>query len=136
MDNSLKTNYLAVFVASIAAFIESPVWYIIFSDQATKLSPAMAAMTSPPPANLVIEFIRSLIVAYVLSYLILRLGLNWLGAIRLGFLLWLAFPAVLLTGSVIWENVPWLLAVIHSGDWLVKILLISFIVTVWRKKKS
>jgi hypothetical protein len=29
-----------------------------------------------------------------------------------------------------WENVPWRLAALHAGDWLVKLLLVAVIVTV------
>ena len=40
---------------------------------------------------------------------------------------------MILVGSVMWENVPWMLATIHAGDWLVKTLLIAVILGVWRK---
>jgi hypothetical protein len=39
---------------------------------------------------------------------------------------------VLLIGSVIWENVPPALAAIHAGDWILKLLAIGLIVTLWR----
>jgi len=39
---------------------------------------------------------------------------------------------IILTGSVLWENTPWKVAAIHAGDWLVKLLVISVIVTLWR----
>jgi len=39
---------------------------------------------------------------------------------------------VILAGSAMWENVPWRLAAIHSGDWLVKLLLLAVILGVWR----
>jgi hypothetical protein len=34
-------------------------------------------------------------------------------------------------GSVIWENVPWKRAN-YAGDWLLKVLVIAVIVSVWR----
>jgi len=49
-------------------------------------------------------------------------------AVRLGLGLWAAFPAVLLSGSVVHEKVPWQQAAIHAGDWLMKLLLISLVV--------
>jgi hypothetical protein len=52
--------------------------------------------------------------------------------VRLGALIWV-FPAMILLGSVVHENVPLLLAAIHAGDWLVKLLLMSVILGVWRK---
>jgi hypothetical protein len=57
---------------------------------------------------------------------------TWTGALGLGPATWIGFPVVLLAGSVQWENVPWRLAAIHAGDWLVKLLLVSCIVSLWR----
>jgi hypothetical protein len=39
---------------------------------------------------------------------------------------------MILLGSVIHENVPWKLAAIHTGDWLVKLLLMAVILSLWR----
>jgi hypothetical protein len=52
--------------------------------------------------------------------------------VGLGLAVWIAFPVVLLTGSVIHENVPWKLAAIHAGDWLVKLVVVTVIVSLWR----
>jgi Protein of unknown function (DUF1761) len=53
------------------------------------------------------------------------------GAVRLGLALWIGFPVVLWTGAVTWERVPPKLAAIHAGDWLLKLLVIAAIVSVW-----
>jgi len=29
--------------------------------------------------------------------------------------LWIGFPVIILTGSVLWENIPWKLAAIHAA---------------------
>jgi Protein of unknown function (DUF1761) len=52
--------------------------------------------------------------------------------VLLGLALWVAFPVMLLLGSVVHEKVPWRLAALHAGDWLVKLLVISLIVGIWR----
>lgn len=54
-----------------------------------------------------------------------------MGAVHIGLFLWIGFPVILLTGSVLWENIPWKVAAIHAGDWLVKLLVISVIVSGW-----
>ena len=54
-------------------------------------------------------------------------------AVRLGLALWVAFPVVLLTGSVVHEKVPWQLAAIHAGDWLGKLLLVTLVVGARRR---
>ena len=53
------------------------------------------------------------------------------GAVQLALALWIGFPVVLLTGSVIWERLPPMLAAIHAGDWLLKLLVIALIVALW-----
>jgi hypothetical protein len=54
------------------------------------------------------------------------------GGIVLGLALWTAFPFVLWTGAVVHEGTPWRLAAIHAGDWLVKLVVVGAIVSVWR----
>ena len=51
---------------------------------------------------------------------------------RLGALVWV-FPAMNLLDFVAHENVSLMLAAIHAGDWLVKLLLMAVIIGVWRK---
>ncbi len=130
----MEINYMAVVVATIAAFVVSSVWYIVFGKERERLTgTAPSAAERPPAWKMLVEFVRSLIVAYVLAVLAGLVGVVGLsGAVQLGALLWIGFPVVLLVGSVIWENVPWKLAAIHAGDWLVKLLLVTIIVGLWR----
>ena len=131
-------NFLAVVVAAVAAFVFSSVWYIVFGEERMKqlrsgTNATVAVEENIPPWKLLGEFVRSLVVGAVLAYLIVQLDVaDWMDAIRLGFLVWIGLPAVLLAGSVMWENVPWKLAAIHAGDWLVKLLLMAAILGVWR----
>ena len=82
--------------------------------------------------KLIIEFVRCLVLAYVIARFVALLGVSgWLGAVHLGLFLWIGFPVILLTGSVLWDNIPWKVAAIHAGDWLVKMLVIPIIVSGW-----
>ncbi len=126
-------NYLAVLVAAVAAFVVSAVWYMGFGNELAKLSTAYADTQSPSAWKMLAEFVRALIVAYMLARFAMLLGVsNWKGALRLGAWIWV-FPAVILAGAVLHENVPWRLAAIHAGDWLVKLLVMSVIIGVWKK---
>jgi len=85
-----------------------------------------------PAGKLVIELVRCIVLAFIIAHFIAALGIsNWFIAGHIGLLLWIGFPVVLLTGSVLWENVPVKVAAIHAGDWLVKLLVIPIIVSVW-----
>lgn len=133
-----EINYWAVIVATAAAFVMSAAWNsVMFGNAIMKLHDENwepgGEDDRPPAWKLLIEFFRSLVVALVLAYFAVQLDIgDWVGAVQLGVLLWVGFPVVLLVGSVIWENVPWKLAAIHTGDWLVKLVLISVILGLWR----
>ena len=135
----VHVNYWAVLVAAIVVFVLGWLWYspLLFYKpwmRARGLDPAAAmAGAKMPVGKLVVELVRCLVLAFVIAHLVGGLGISsWLIAAHLGLLLWIAFPVVLLTGSVLWENVPVKVAAIHAGDWLVKLLVIPVILSVWR----
>jgi hypothetical protein len=134
----VHVNYLAVLVAAVAVFVLGWLWYspLLFYKPWMRLRglDPVAAMTGAkmPAGKLFIELVRCLVLVYVIARFVALLGLTtWLGALHFGLLLWIGFPVILLTGSVLWDNVPWKVAAIHAGDWLVKMLVIPTIVTVW-----
>jgi hypothetical protein len=131
----LHVNYLAVLVAAVAAFVLGWLWYspLLFFKPWMRLrglDPEAALKNAKMPGGkLVIEFARCFVLAFVIARLMDLLGVtSWLIAIHSGFMLWIGFPLILLTGSVLWDNVPWKVAAIHAGDWLVKLLVIPLIV--------
>jgi len=129
----IAVNYLAIVVAAIAVFAFSAVYYGVFARQGAALGAAWAQRSRPPARLIALELIKALVVASVVAGLVARLGIaDPAGALLLGLALWIAFPVVLLVGSVTQEGVPWKLAAIHAGDWLVKLLVIAVIVGVWR----
>ena|SRR5215469_12832765 len=126
-------NYAALFVCVILAFLISIVWYMLLAKQRAKLSSATRNMKRPSLGKMLIEIVRTFVLALVIAFFIDRLEItSFLHALNLGILLWIGFPLILLSGSVLWENVSWKLAAIHAGDWLIKILLITIILSVWR----
>lgn len=124
-------NCLPVVGAVVAGFLVSAVWYMVFGSRVAALSSATPNLA--PWVVPVSELVRNLVVALVLAGLVARIGIErWTGATLLGLALWIAFPAVLLFGSVIHENVPTALAAIHAGDWLLKLIVMAVIVGQWR----
>lgn len=126
----IEVNYLAIIVAAGAAFVAAGGYYAALSKQLQKFSSAPADM---PPWLLVVEVTKHLVVAAVVAGLAAAIGITaWPTAVLLGLTLWVGFPVILLLGSVVHEKVPWRLAALHAGDWLVKLLLIAVILGVWK----
>lgn len=126
-------NLLAVLVATIAAFVSGAAYYAVFGEQLAAVSDAAAAGEQPPPWKLAVELLRCLIIAAVVAGLASHGEIDeWTGGLLLGLTLWIGFPFVLWTGAMIHEDAPWRLAVIHGGDWFVKLHVVAVIVTVWQ----
>jgi hypothetical protein len=126
-------NFVAVLVCAIGGFILSTIWYSAFSKQMAKLHKAYATDKQPEPWQVLIELGRNILLSIVIATLFYYLGVrDVMSAIQFGLLIWLGFPLVLLTGSVLWEKVPPKLAAFHLGDWFIKIILFSVILTIWR----
>ena len=128
-----NTGYLRMIAAALAAFVASAAWYTVFGGATARLSDANPASAATPALAMLFVVAQSLVVAAMLAYLVSRLGIvERRAALRLGALVWI-FPASILLGSVVHENVPLALAAIHAGDWLAKLLLMSVILGTQRK---
>lgn len=135
----VHVNLMAVLVAAIAVFVLGWLWYspLFFYKpmmRARGKDPAAEMAGGKIPAGkLVIEFVRGLALAYIIAHFARALGITtWMMATHFGLLLWIGFPVIILIGSVMWENIPVKVAFIHAGDWLVKMLVISLVVSLWR----
>ena len=135
----VSVNYLHVLVAAVVVFVLGWLWYspLLFFKPWMRLrgQDPVAAMAGAkmPGGKLVVEMVRCLLLSYVIARFAALLAITGLmSAVHFGFMLWLGFPVIILTGSVLWENTPVGVAAIHAGDWLVKLLAIPIIVTLWR----
>lgn len=116
----------AVGGAAGSGVIASVGYYSAFNGLLARHHQAYAGDVRPPPWLLPVELARSASVATAVAVLAERTDTQGLaGRVRLGLGLWAAFPVVLLTGSVVHEKVPWQVATVHGGDWLIKLLLMS-----------
>ena len=123
-------SLLAILAATVAAFALSGAYYAVLGGQLAGVSDA-AAGDDTPPWKLAAELLRTLILAAVVAGLASQGEIDeWAGGLLLGLALWIGFPFVLWTGAVMHENTPSRLAVIQSGDWLVKLPVVAVVVTV------
>lgn len=120
---------LGVVAASLAGFVVSSVYYATITPlEARALGPAARDRGRPVPWKVLTELIRTAVVAAAFAWIAAQAALLTLPAtLLLALVAWVAFPVVLLTGSVIWEGVPPVTALVHCGDWLLKLLLVALV---------
>ena len=114
-----------ILVAVVAAFILSSAWYAVLGGVLNNDSPT-------GPWMIPIELLRSTVPAIVVALACDRLQLDSVGALVVAALVaWVGFPVVLLSGSVLHEQVSWRVAAVHAGDWLLKLVAVTLIVGLW-----
>lgn len=134
---TMKNNFWSVLLVTLVAFIISSVWYVSFGKLLMELhgDDPSTAQQNISPLTMLLELARTFILAIVLSYFVNTLQINtWRAAVKLTVILWIGFPFVLFTGSILHENFPWRIAVIHAGDWFIKPLAMILILS-WRNHK-
>ena len=121
---------LGVAVAAVAAFVLSSLYYVVLTPLEHRVLGERALDRGrPAPWKVIAEVLRTALVAAVFAWVADRADLLSLPqSLGLALVLWLGFPAAILTGSVTWEKVPPVTAAMHAGDWLLKLLLIGAVV--------
>jgi hypothetical protein len=131
----VHVNYLAVAVAAVASYILGAIWYgAIFSKVWLRLT-GISDM-KPKPMNMVLVFICSFIMAYVLQhslvfgdYYLKTSGIS--GALAGAFFLWLGFIATVTLCTKLYESKPWGLWLLDNGFWLIDLMVMGIILSVW-----
>jgi hypothetical protein len=121
---------LGIAAAAVIAFVLSSVYYAVATPlERQVVGEAALDRGRPKPWKVLTELLRTAIVASAFAWIAHRAGdLNVSQGVVLALIAWVGFPLVLLTGSVIWENVHPATAAMHAGDWLLKLLLIAVVV--------
>ena len=134
-NRKYRIGLLTALGATLAAFFISAIWYMAFGSILATISDVYANDQNDYFLwTMLVEFGRSFVIALSLYYLIRKFNIdNWQNAVKLGAFLWI-FPFFILVGSIVHEHYPIALALIHAGDWLVKLLVISVILG-WRQQK-
>jgi amino acid permease len=123
---------VVILVATVVCFALGAVYYAVLSTRLAELSGTAGSDVKAPPWALVVEVLRCLVLAAVVAGLAAQARVDGLtGGLVLGLVLWMGFPVVLWVGAIVHENIRWRLAAIHAGDWLVKLLVVGAVVSVW-----
>ncbi|WP_116953059.1 DUF1761 family protein [Jiangella endophytica] len=114
----------AVAAGTVAAFVIGFVYYGIVGAPAGPAGPPRRPAWQLP----VVELARNLVLAAVVVGVAAAADVSSAGGgLLLGLALWVGFPLVLWTGALFHEGVPPRTALVHGGDWLLKLLAIGLI---------
>ena len=91
----------------------------------------------PAPMNMIVVFIGSLVMSYVLLHSIV-FGNEYVktsgigGGLMGGFFSWLGFIAPVTLTNVIYEKRPWKLWLLDNSFWIVSLLVMGSILSAWQ----
>lgn len=137
-------NYLAVLACGIAAMGLGFLWYgPLFGKSWSDLmgwgtmSPEqLKAKQKSATPGYIANFVGALVMAYVLAHAIIfgnaYLGTSGVvGGLMGTFYYWLGIVVPITIGQVFWDGKPWKLWLINAGYWLVLMLSMGAILSVW-----
>lgn len=127
-------NYLAILVATVAAFAFGAAWYMALSKpwlKAVRRDPTTMKMEIAP---IITSFVALLVMAWVIAGLIGHLGIGQVTAsngVISGFFAWLGFMATTMTVNHRYEGFGWDLTLIDGGHWLGVALIMGAVIGWW-----
>jgi hypothetical protein len=135
-----EVNYLAVLVATIAAFLVGSIWHgPLFGKLWMRLSGIKMPKKMTPEVqkqmwkSMILGFISTLICAWVLAMVLLSVGaVHALQAMCAAFFLWLGFTGMMCFAGYIWEQKSFRLFVFNAAYRLVEILVMALVLGAWR----
>src|SRR6266705_156991 len=100
-----ELSYLALVIATVAAFVFSSTWYMVFGKARMKLlgnnRDIDADVRRVRPGKILFEVIRSFVVVFVIAHLLALAGIfGWRDAAQFGLLVGI-FPVMILSGYVL-----------------------------------
>jgi Protein of unknown function (DUF1761) len=129
-------NYLAVVVAALANYIIGAIWYGAIFGEAWKKMSGITDM-KPTPQNIVLGMVSALVMSYVLAHAIVFASAYMKASgvsagLTGGFFNWLGFIATVTLGGVIYEKRPWKLWLLNNAYWLISLLVMGTILSMWK----
>lgn len=132
----IDINYLAILVSAVAQMVVGSVWYspVLFGRTWMKAvgKTETEIKKSAKGGAYFWAFIASLVTAYVLAFAVQVVEATTItDAILLGFWLWLGFVVTTSAGVQIFEGRPLKLFILNTGYYLVSLIIMTIILTMW-----
>jgi hypothetical protein len=131
----VNINYLAVLVAAIANYVIATIWYAAIFGKVWQKLTGITDM-KPTPMNIVLVFIGSLLLSFVLYHSIVfgnaYLGTKGIqGGLMGGIFGWLGYIAPVTLSTKLFEKKPWGLWLLDNAFWLISLLVMGIILSLW-----
>jgi hypothetical protein len=131
----VHVNFLAVLVAAAANYLIATVWYAVLFAKVWQKLTGITDM-KPAPMNVALVFIGSLVLSFVLYHSIifgnayLKMG-GVTGGIMGGLFGWLGYIAPVTLSTKLFEKKPWGLWLLDNAFWLISLLAMGMILSLW-----
>jgi hypothetical protein len=131
-----QLNFWAVLVSALVLWFLGAVWYspMLFAKPWVEIvGRRMGDKPKGVVQGMVSSFIGDLLMALVLSHMVIWSGATGAGhGAFVGFLAWLGFIAAPAYPQSVYEGRPFKYFAINGGYWLIGLLLVGILLTVWR----
>lgn len=130
-------NYLAIFVSAVASFCLGAGWFMVLfrKPYIRGLNKTAEELAKGPTAvpSLLLQFAGSLVMAFVLAWLLARLNAGTaLSGARVGAIAWLGFIAAVLGPYYAFQAYPFSFFLINAGYPLASLLIMGAILGGWK----
>ncbi len=133
----ITVDFIAVFVASVAAFMVGWLWYsVLFGKQWRELmgftDEVMKSMQMTHAKAMGGGFLTTLIMVFVLANLMAMTNIEAVGAaLTFAFWIWLGFVATIMSNSIWYENKPVKLYLINASHYFVALFVAALVLASW-----
>ena len=134
----ISGQFLLILIAGIATTLLGWAWFhpAVFGTRwmhMNSFTPEMVERGKKRmPLTALIGLLAAMLVAWVMSYIMVLFGVyDLIGAVELGFWLWLGFIVPVQLGMVLWEGKPWKLYIINVAYYFVNLSVMATILALW-----
>ena len=137
---SVPLNGWAILVAALASIVVGGLWY---GPLFGKTWMSLMGMNPEECKGKMVwslyltQFIACLVMSFVLAHSLIFASTflkvsGWTAGLMVGFWSWLGFVAPVTLGTVLWEGKSWKLWVLNNAHYLVSLLIMGVILSLWR----
>lgn len=126
--------WLVVLTGTVVTFVLGGAYYAVLGNQlaAARGDAPDTAAAPPGPRTMRVEVVRCLLLSSVVIGVVAATDTTtWWAGLLVGLALWVGFPLVLWLGAVVHERTPIRLALLHGGDWLLKLPALGLLAGIW-----